>query len=151
MQELIEELKKPAYQGLSDQEAADLINLLTVTKRKLVSVADLKAYAMTKGFYPDVVIDAQSSADMKRRKLCLALWLWIDDPGGRIEHADLDLPKAKELLAGLVSYGYITSSQRDEIDAMANETISWIDSVGLPEVGIGYIAMARRMIGEQHA
>lgn len=44
---LIEELKKPAYQQISDQEEVNLINLLTVTKRKLVKVANLKAYAMT--------------------------------------------------------------------------------------------------------
>lgn len=149
MQALIDELKHPIYQGLSDQEAANIINLLTVTKRQLVKVADLKAFAMKEGFYPDIVIDAQSAIDLNQRKLCLSLWLWIDDPGGRIEHADLDLPKAKELLSGLVAYGYINLDQRSEIEAMAEKTVRWVDDVGLGEVGIGYIAMARRMIGEQ--
>lgn len=32
MQQLIDELKKPAYQGISDQAAADLVNALTVRK-----------------------------------------------------------------------------------------------------------------------
>lgn len=146
MQQLIDELKHAIYQGLSDQEAANLVNLLTVTKRQLVKVADLKAYAMTAGFYPDIVIDAQSATDIKRRKLCLALWLWIDDPGGRIEHADLDLPKAKELLAGLVSYGYITDAQRVVIDNMANETVRWVDDVGIGSVCDGAVHAARKEI-----
>lgn len=151
MQALIDELKHPIYQGLSDQEAANLINLLTVTRRKPVKVADLKSYAMQKGFYPDIVIDAQQATDLQRRKLCLALWLWIDDPGGRIEHADLDLPKAKESLDGLVAYGYITAQQRIEIDAMASKTIRWVDEIGIGEVGIGYVRNARKMIEVQSA
>lgn len=143
MQALIDELKHPIYQGLSDQEAANLINLLTVTRRKPVKVADLKSYAMQKGFYPDIVIDAQQATDLQRRKLCLALWLWIDDPGGRIEHADLDLPKAKESLDGLVAYGYITSQQRTEIEAMANDSIRWVDSIGFGTVGDGHVRSFR--------
>lgn len=143
MQALIDELKHPIYQGLSDQEAANLINLLTVTRRKPVKVADLKSYAMQKGFYPDIVIDAQQATDLQRRKLCLALWLWIDDPGGRIEHADLDLPKAKESLDGLVAYGYITTQQRIEIDAMANDSIRWVDSIGFGTVGDGHVRSFR--------
>lgn len=146
MQALIDELKKPIYQSLSDQEAANLINLLTVTRRKPVKVADLKSYAMQKGFYPDVVIDAQQATDLQRRKLCLALWLWIDDPGGRIEHADLDLPKAKESLDGLVSYKYITAQQRAEIDALANETVRWVDEVGYGTVCDGTIHAARKEV-----
>jgi len=143
MQLLIDELKKPAYQGLSDQAAADLLNALTVTKRQLVKVADLKAYAMKEGFYPDIVIDAQSATDLTQRKLCLSLWLWIDDPGGRIEHADLDLPKAKELLSGLVAYGYIDLKQRSEIEAMANKTVRWVDEIGFGTVGDGHVRSFR--------
>ena len=77
MQAIIDELKKPIYQGLSDQAAADLLNALTVVKRQMVKVADLKSYAMQKGFYPDIVLDAQSAIDINQRKLCLSLWLWI--------------------------------------------------------------------------
>lgn len=151
MQALIDELKHPIYQGLSDQEAANIINLLTVTKRQLVKVADLKAFAMKEGFYPDIVIDAQQATSLNQRKLCLSLWLWIDDPGGRIEHADLDLPKAKELLSGLVAYGYITTQQKTEIESMASKTVRWVDDVGLGEVGIGYVRNARKMIEVQNA
>lgn len=143
MQALIDELKHPIYQGLSDQEAANLINLLTVTRRKPVKVADLKSYAMQKGFYPDIVIDAQQATDLQRRKLCLSLWLWIDDPGGRIEHADLDLPKAKELLSGLVSYGYIDLDQRAQIEAMADKTVRWVDEIGFGTVGDGHVRSFR--------
>ena len=151
MQQLIDELKKPIYRSLSDQAAADLLNALTVKKRQLVKIADLKAFAMKEGFYPDIVLDAQSAIDINQRKLCLSLWLWIDDPGGRIEHADLDLPKAKELLSGLVAYGYIDLDQRAQIEAMAEKTVRWVDEIGIGEVGIGYVRNARKMMEAQSA
>ena len=143
MQAIIDELRKPIYQGLSDQAAADLLNALTVKKRQLVKIADLKAFAMKEGFYPDIVLDAQSAIDINQRKLCLSLWLWIDDPGGRIEHADLDLPKAKELLSGLVAYGYIDLDQRAQIEAMAEKTVRWVDEIGFGTVGDGHVRSFR--------
>ena len=146
MQAIIDELKKPIYQHLSDQAAADLLNALTVKKRQMVKVADLKAFAMKEGFYPDIVLDAQSAIDINQRKLCLSLWLWIDDPGGRIEHADLDLPKAKELLSGLVAYGYINLDQRAQIEAMAEKTVRWVDEIGIGTVCDGAIHAARKEI-----
>lgn len=149
MQALIDELKKPIYQGLSDQAAADLINSLTVKKRHLVPTARAKQYAIEQGFYPRIVIDSQSSIDPVKQELCLGVWLWVDDPTGKIANIDMDLPVAKKMIGGLLSKGYITNQQAIELDALANVTMRWTDSVGLPEIGIGYVAMARRMIGEQ--
>ena len=69
MRALIDELKKPEYQGKTDQQAADMVNAKTVTIRQLVKVEDLKTFAMKEGFYPDIVIDAQSATDINKRKL----------------------------------------------------------------------------------
>ena len=51
--------------------------------------------------------------------------------------------KAKESLDGLVAYGYITAQQRAEIDAMANDSIRWVDSIGFGTVGDGHVRSFR--------
>lgn len=146
MQALIDELKKPAYQGISDQAAADLLNALTVTKRRLVPTAEAKQYAIEQGFYPRIVIDSQSPTDPSKQELCLGVWLWVDDPTGKIANIDMDLPVAKQMIAGLLHYGYINQAQALGIDRLANKTVRWVDDVGIGEVGIGFVRNARKMI-----
>lgn len=145
MQLLIDELKKPRYQGLDDQQAADLLNALTVAKRRLVPTGEVKQYATIEGFYPDIVIDSQSSLDRNRRKLCLNVWLWVDDPAGKIEHVDMDLPAAKAMVAGLLAYGYINEAQAIALDGLANGTVRWVDSIGFGTVGDGHVRSFRSM------
>lgn len=144
MQALIDELKKPIYQGLSDQAAADLLNALTVVKRRLVPTAEAKQYAIEQGFYPRIVIDSQSSLDPIKQELCLGVWLWVDDPTGKIANIDMDLPVAKKMIAGLIAKGYITNQQANELDALANVTMKWTDSVGIGGVCDGAVHAARK-------
>ena len=143
MLELIEELKKPAYQGLSDQQAADLLNVLTITKRKLVPTAIAKQYAIEEGFYPRIVIDSQSSLDAAKQELCLGVWLWVDDPTGKIANIDMDLPVAKKMIAGLLHYQYITEQQAVGLDHLANLTVRWLDDVGIGSVSAESVKVAR--------
>lgn len=152
MQQLIDELKKPQYQGLSDKAAADLLNALTVQKRRLVPTAEVKQYATIQGFYSEIVIDSQSAIDRNRRKLCLNVWLWVDDPAGKIEHVDMDEPASKQMIAGLLAFGYINEAQAIALDGLANQTVRWVDHVGLGGVCDGAVHKARQMIlEEQHA
>lgn len=144
MQTLIDELKKPIYQGLSDQAAANLINALTVKKRQLVPTARAKQYAIEQGFYPRIVIDSQSSLDPVKQELCLGVWLWVDDPTGKIANIDMDLPVAKKMISGLIAKGYITNQQAIELDALANLTLRWVDDVGIGGVCDGAVHAARK-------
>jgi len=148
---LIDELKKPAYQEISDQAAADLLNAMTVTKRRLVPTAEAKQYAIEQGFYPRIVIDSQSSVDPAKQELCLGVWLWVDDPTGKIANIDMDLPVAKQMIAGLLHYGYIDQDQATGLDQLANKTVRWVDDIGVGEVGVGYVYNARKMMGAQNA
>lgn len=134
MQLLIDEIKKPQYQGLSDQQAADSFNALTIVKRRLVSTATVKQYATIEGFYPEIVIDSQSSSDRARRKLCLSVWLWVDDPAGKIENVDMDLPAAKAMIQGLLAYNYISETHAIALDGLANKTVLWLDDIGVGQV-----------------
>ena len=143
MSALIEELKKPAYQGLSDQQAADLLNALTITKRRLVPTAIAKQYAIEEGFYPRIVIDSQSSVDSAKQELCLGVWLWVDDPTGKIANIDMDLPVAKKMIAGLLHYQYITEQQSIGLDKLANHTVRWLEDVGIGSVSADMVKVAR--------
>lgn len=143
MSALIDELKKPAYQGLSDQQAADLLNVLTITKRRLVPTAIAKQYAIEEGFYPRIVIDSQSSLDAAKQELCLGVWLWVDDPTGKIANIDMDLPVAKKMIAGLLHYQYITEQQAVGLDRLANHTVRWLDDVGVGSVSADMVKVAR--------
>jgi hypothetical protein len=143
---LIDELKKPQYQGISDQQAADLLNVLTITKRRLVPTAVAKQYAIEEGFYPRIVIDSQSSLDAAKQELCLGVWLWVDDPTGKIANIDMNLPIAKKMIAGLLHYQYITQQQAVGLDHLANHTVRWLDDIGVGSVSAESIKVAREEI-----
>lgn len=134
MQLLIDEIKKPQYQGLTDQQAAVLLNSLTIVKRRLVPTAMAKQYAIEQGFYPRIVIDSQSSLDAAKQELCLGVWLWVDDPTGKIANIDMDLPVAKQMIAGLAAFGYITEDQAIALDGLANHSVRWLDDIGVGQV-----------------
>ena len=146
MQALIDELKKPEYTSLTDQAAADAVNQKTLMVRKPIPVADIKAYAIQQGFYADIE-EACQDADATKRKLCKNVRAWVDDAAGKLLTIDCDSGTASTMLAGLVAYGLITSMQAGAIDAMAWRSIKWTDSVGLPEIGVGLVRNARKMIG----
>ena len=143
---LIEELKKPQYLGTSDQQAADLINVLAVTVKRLVPVVEVKQWAIEEAVYAPIII-GQESSDEQIRKLCISIAGWIDDVGGRVQNADLDKQAAIDMMQGLFSFGIATQAQIERLKSLRWKTIKWTESVGLPEVGIGLVRNARKMIG----
>lgn len=143
MDPLVEELSKPEYQGLTDQEAADAINAKTVDVAVKVQNFKIKQHAVLEGYWP-VVKAGQSDANAAKAGLCMTVIDWIEDV--RINSTDFSLPQVQSMIAGLVTYGYITQGQADELNAMATETVSWTSTVGLPEVGIGLVGNARKEI-----
>ena len=145
-QVLIEELKKPQHQGTSDQAAADLINVLAVTVKRLVPVVEVKQWAIEEAVYAPIII-GQESSDEQIRKLCISIAGWIDDVGGRVQNADLDKQAAIDMMQGLFSFGIATQAQIERLKSLRWKTIKWTESVGLPEVGIGLVRNARKMIG----
>lgn len=46
---LIDELKKPEYQGKTDQQAADMVNAKTVTIRKRIINVDSRVASIERG------------------------------------------------------------------------------------------------------
>jgi hypothetical protein len=143
---LIEELRKPQYIGTSDQQAADLCNALTVRVKRLVPVVEVKQWAVEEAVYAPIIIGQQSS-DERIKKLCISIVGWIDDVGGRVQNADLDKQTAIDMMQGLVSFGIATQAQIERLKSLQWITIKWTESVGLPEIGVGLVRNARKMIG----
>ena len=143
MNALIEELSKPEYASLTDQEAADAINAKTVDVAVKVPNWKIKQHAVLNGYWP-VVKAGQLDADTAKAGLCMTIIDWIED--ARISTTDFSLSQVQSMIAGLVTFGLITQAQADELSAMATETVSWTSTVGLPEVGIGLVGNARKEI-----
>jgi hypothetical protein len=47
--------------------------------------------------------------------------------------------------AALVQAGIVTQQQADALSALADVSIPWTESVGLPEIGVGLVINARRI------
>ena len=142
---LIEELKKPQYQGISDQAAADLLNALTVTVKRLVPVVEVKQWAIEEAVYASIIL-GQQSPDEQVKKLCISIVGWIDDVGGRVPNADLVKQAAIDMMQGLVSFGIATQAQIERLKSLQWRTVKWTESVGLSHVEPGHIQSARSMI-----
>lgn len=140
---LSDELSKPAYSTLTDQQAADAINAKTVVVQQSVAIRELKTYAIFQGVWPKLLAGEKSS-NPQVAGLCQSVVAWVDDP--RISTVDVNLPQVQAMLTQLVGATLLTQQQAAEIIAMGSKSVSWTSTVGLPEVGIGLVINARKEI-----
>jgi hypothetical protein len=139
---LRDELSKPEYELLTDQEAADAIAAKTVSVRRPVATWVVKKTAIESGYYPAIVeLSQDQNAAPVIRGLCIGVLAWIDDQ--RIQTVDMDLPVVSQMTSGLVASGICTQPQVEALSDLANHTIPWTESVGLPEIGRGLVSAAR--------
>jgi hypothetical protein len=143
-QALIDELRKPAYQGLSDQAAADLLNALTVQVRRMVPTSEIIQHA-TQNRYRSKLELAKLDPLSPCRDIAIDILAYIDSP--KTSNVDMDLPETKQMLGAMVACGFASQETVGKLEALANVTIKWTESVGLPELGVGLVRNARKMIG----
>ena len=142
-QALIEELRKPEYAGLTDQQAADAVNAKTVTIRQPVAAERVQAAAIASGLWAIVKIAAQNTAlPNPPRGAAMSFVDWIE--AGR--PIDMDGGTVQGVGAVLLSYNLATQPQLDALQALADTVAKWVDVEGIGEVGIGYVINARRAI-----
>jgi hypothetical protein len=142
-QALIEELRKPEYATMSDQEAADAVNAKTVTIRQPVAAERVQAAAIATGLWAIVKIAAQNTAlPNPPRGAAMSFVDWIE--AGR--PIDMDGGTVQGVGAVLLSYNLATQPQLDALQALADTAARWVDVEGIGEVGIGYVINARRAI-----
>jgi hypothetical protein len=144
LQVLAAKIREPQYAGLSDQLVADAINGLRVSVRRPVPTWAIRQAAIEGGYWVSL-LDARESSTAAVRSLALSVLAWIDDQSGTIQTVDLDRPAVVAMRAALVSAGIVTQQQADALSALADASIPWTESVGLPEVGVGLIINARRI------
>jgi hypothetical protein len=142
-QALIEELKQPQYATMSDQEAADAVNAKTVTIRQPVAADRVQAAAIASGLWAIVKIAAQNTAlPNPPRGAAMSFVDWIE--AGR--PIDMDGGTVQGVGQVLLSYNLATQPQLDALQALADTAARWVDTVGIGEVGIGYVINARKAI-----
>jgi hypothetical protein len=140
---LIDELRKPEYAGLTDQQAADAVNAKTVTIRQPVAAERVQAAAIASGLWAIVKIAAQNTAlPNPPRGAAMSFVDWIE--AGR--PIDMDGGTVQGVGAVLLSYNLATQPQLDALQALADTAARWVDVQGIGEVGIGYVINARRAI-----
>jgi hypothetical protein len=149
---LIEELKKPIYSYLSDQESADLINALTVRVASNVKIVDVLKYAVDQGIYGKVNADAfDPSLPRDQRNAIWNIKGWVDNPSNPSEVADMNSQTAATMIADLVQYGYATESQAQELAGMGFKTIRWVDHHGYGTQSAHSVRVIRDIINGETA
>ena len=141
---LAAKIREPQYAGMADQLLADAINGLRVSVRRPVPTWAIRQAAIEGGYWVSL-LDARESSTAAVRALAISVLAWIDDQSGTIQTVDLDRPAVVAMRAALVSAGIVTQQQADALSALADASIPWTESVGLPEIGVGLVINARRI------
>jgi hypothetical protein len=143
-QALIDELSKPEYASLSDQAAADAINAKTVTVRKPVELWQVEEHASRKG-YRAKLERASKTEGHPCQEVALNILAYINS--ARLNTVDMDLADTQLMIGAMVQCQFATQAMADELLALADQTIKWTESVGLPEIGVGLVRNARKKMG----
>jgi len=145
---LVDELRKPEYAALGDQQAADAINAKVIKYRRPASSADVKATAIRAGYWADIDVGCDSP-DVATRRLCRNIRGWLEDCAGKLPTLDLDNPSTVAMLAALVDKQFITQENKAELLALGDAMQPWAESVGIGTVGIGAVRNARKIIAAE--
>jgi predicted phage tail protein len=143
-QALIDELSKPQYASLSDQAAADAINAKTVVVRKPVELWQVEEHASRKG-YRAKLERASKTEGHPCQEVALNILAYINS--ARLNTVDMDLADTQQMVGAMVQCQFATQAMADELLALANQTIKWTESAGLPEIGVGLVRNARKKMG----
>jgi hypothetical protein len=143
-QALIDELSLPRYASMSDQAAADAINAKTVAVRKPVELWQVEEHASRKG-YRAKLERASKTEGHPCQEVALNILAYINS--ARLNTVDMDLADTQLMIGAMVQCQFATQSMADELLALADQTIKWTESVGLPEIGVGLVQNARKKMG----
>jgi len=143
MQALIDELKKPEYQGKTDQQAADMINAKTVTVRRPVELWQVEEHASRKGYRATLELAAKDQSN-QCQAIAINILAYINS--ARLNTVDMDLADTQNMLGAMVACGFATQQDIAELIAFGDRTIPWVDHNNLGIVGVGAIRNARKEI-----
>jgi hypothetical protein len=142
-QALIDELKKPEYASLSDQAAADRINAKTVTVRRPVDLWMVVEHSSRNGYRAKLEL-ARTNGNHPCQETAINILEYINSP--RLQTVDMDLPSTRGMVGALVQCNFATQTMADELLALADQTVRWVDNQGLGTIGDGTIKSLREML-----
>lgn len=143
MQALLDELRKAEYASLSDQAAADAINAKTVTVRKPVDLWMVVEHSSRNGYRAKLEL-ARTNGNHPCQETAINILEYINSP--RLQTVDMDLPSTQGMVQALVQCQFATQAMADELLALADQTVRWVDHNGIGTVGDGTIKSLRSMI-----
>jgi hypothetical protein len=146
MQALIDELSKPEYASLSDQAAADAINAKTVTVRKPVDLWMVVEHSSRNGYRAKLEL-ARRNGNHPCQETAINILEYINSP--RLQTVDMDLPSTRGMVQALVQCQFATQAMADELLALADQAIRWVDHNGIGTLGVGLVRNARKKMGAQ--
>ena len=142
-QALIDELKQPQYQTMTDQQAADAINAKTVVVRSPVSADKVQETASVNGLWGALKMAAlDSTLTNPPRGAAIAFIDWVESS----RPLNTDNPAVQQMAGMLIQHSLATVAQITEINDLANAVVRWVDAEGIGECGIGYVINARKAI-----
>jgi hypothetical protein len=144
---LAEEIAKPAYDGLTDAEAAEAANAVTVSVDRPVSSKALRRYLVLTDKWAEIERIARfGDADTDKVRAALRMVSALDG------FDDFDLTNATYLgaisgqLETLVVAGLIDAAHKTAMLAMGSPVESWVVTfLGVPRVTESDIAFARSL------
>ena len=142
-QALIEELRKPEYQGLSDAAAADAINAKTVQQVRPVEAQQIRLTLASRGRLAAIKRIGENTAAPEPPYDACATLMTLLDAGDVIDLQNAAVAAASQVL---IQHNLLTQEDADAIALLAVETVRWVDAEGIGECGIGYIFNARKAI-----
>jgi hypothetical protein len=142
-QALIDELKKPEYLGLSNQQAADALNAKTVSTTREVPARELQQLCSENGLWGVLKIAAlDTTLQNPPRGAAVNFIDWITS-GNPL---NVNNPAVQVQAGLLIAHGLATAEQIAAISALGTVTARWVDVNGIGECGIGYVINARKAI-----
>jgi hypothetical protein len=151
MELMIEKLNESQHVNLSDQAAADAINLLMITIPITVTIGQVIKYAVDRNIYGEVNADACDPTIPRPQRV--AIWNikgWVDNPSNPSEVADLSSQTASTMIADLIQYGYATPLQAQELGAMGFKTVRWVDHNGYGTQSAHSVRVIRDIMNGAH-
>lgn len=143
-QALCAKLQEAKFASMSNDQALEAILAEKVSVKRLVPVVQIKQWAIENQIYAPIIVGQQSSNE-QLKLLCVSIAGWIDDAGGRVQNADLDMQAAQVMMSGLVSFEIASEQQINNLKALQWIEVPWIDLNGWSGIEIGHIESARKM------
>ena len=139
---LCPKLKQAKFATMTDLEALLAIQSELVAVRVLVPTANVVAHASQNSYRHKLTL-AANNLNHPCNGLAIDILAYIDSV--KIQNVDMDLPETQGMLGAMVQCGFATQAQVESLDALANKQVTWCESEGLPEIGLGHIVSAREM------